>query len=245
MVETNDEWITSRTGVKERRILKGEGLGLSDMCAPAVNELLKKTKTLPNEVDLVICATTTPDMVFPATANIISDKAGIKNAWSFDLNAACSGFVYALASGAQFIETGKYKKVIVIGGDKMSSIVDYQDRSTCILFGDGAGAVVIGRSTSDEVGLLGSEIHSDGTGAKDLWLEVPSCMCPGLIKPEHLGAEAQYPQMNGQRVFKKAVRKMPEVAISLLKQHGFTMDDVSLLIPHQANMRINEFVLKF
>jgi len=160
MVDTTDEWITARTGIKERHILKGEGLGTSDMGAEAVKGLLKKTGTTPDEVDLLICATVTPDMQFPATANIISDKVGIKNAFSFDMNAACSTFIFALITASKYVESGDYKKVIVVGGDKMSSITDYTDRATCVIFGDAAGAVLL-EPTTDEIGIMDHRFYTD------------------------------------------------------------------------------------
>ena len=163
MVETSDEWIMQRVGIKERRILKGEGLGTSDLGAPAVSGLLEKTGTLPEEVDLLICATVTPDMMFPATANVISDKVGIKNAFSFDMNAACSGFLFALQTAAAYVETGRYKKVIVVGADKMSAITDYTDRTTCTLFGDAAGAVLL-EPTYEEHGIMDYIFKTDGSG---------------------------------------------------------------------------------
>src|SRR6202042_842591 len=177
MVDTNDEWITTRTGIKERRILKGEGLGTSDLAVPAVNALLKKRGIGADEIDLIIFCTTTPDRVFPATANILADKIGAKNAWGYDLQAACSGFLYGLATGSQFIESGKHQKVLVVGGDKMSAIVNYKDRATCIIFGDGAGAVLLEPNT-DGYGVLDSILKSDGSGRAFLHQKAGGSMRP-------------------------------------------------------------------
>ena len=241
MIDTTDEWITTRTGVKERRILKGEGLGLSDMCAPAVTALLEKTNTSPDEVDLVICATTTPDMVFPATSNIVCDKVGIKNAFGFDLNAACSGFTYALSVGAQFIETGKYKKVIVIGGDKMSSIIDYQDRTTCIIFGDGCGAALL-EPNEEGFGIIDSILRSDGSGRVHLHQKAG-----GSLKPashETVDAREHFVYQEGKAVFKFAVTNMADVSAEIMEKNGLTGDDIAWLVPHQANKRIIDATAK-
>ncbi|HEY5325967.1 MAG TPA: beta-ketoacyl-ACP synthase 3, partial [Mucilaginibacter sp.] len=177
MVDTNDEWITSRTGIKERRILKGEGLGTSDMAVPAVKALLEKRGIGAEEIDLIIFCTTTPDFVFPATANILADKIGAKNAWGYDLSAACSGFLFGLATGSQFIESGKHKKVLVVGGDKMSSITNYQDRATCIIFGDGCGAVLLEPDDQGN-GIIDSILKSDGSGVAYLYQKAG-----GSVKP--------------------------------------------------------------
>ena len=235
LVNTSDEWIVSRTGVKERRILKGEGLGTSDMASDAVLKLLEKTGTTPDEVDLVICATTTPDLQFPATATIVSDKVGIENAFSFDLNAACSGFIYALTTGATYIESGRYKKVIVIGADKMSSIVDYTDRTTCILFGDAAGAVLL-EPSKDDTGIIDTILKSDGVGRKYLYQKAG-----GSVKPashETIDAREHYVHQEGQMVFKFAVKNMADVAVEIMDKNNLTSDDVDWLVPHQANLRI-------
>ncbi|MBL4655352.1 MAG: ketoacyl-ACP synthase III [Bacteroidia bacterium] len=241
MIDTTDEWITTRTGVKERRILKGEGLGLSDMCAPAVTALLEKTNTSPDEVDLVICATTTPDMVFPATSNIVCDKVGIKNAFGFDLNAACSGFTYALSVGAQFIETKKYKKIIVIGGDKMSSIIDYQDRTTCIIFGDGCGAALL-EPNEEGFGIIDSILRSDGSGRVHLHQKAG-----GSLKPashETVDAREHFVYQEGKAVFKFAVTNMADVSAEIMEKNGLTGDDIAWLVPHQANKRIIDATAK-
>ncbi len=235
MVETTDEWIMQRVGIKERRILKGEGLGTSHLGENAVRGLLEKTKTAPEEIDLLICATVTPDMAFPATANIISDKVGIKNAFSFDLNAACSGFLYALQTGAAYVETGRYKKVIVVGADKMSSITDYTDRATCTLFGDAAGAVLL-EPTEEEYGIMDYIFKADGSGKKYLHLKAG-----GSVKPasyETVAAREHFLYQEGQAVFKFAVSNMADVAAEIMEKNNLKPDDIAWLVPHQANLRI-------
>jgi 3-oxoacyl-[acyl-carrier-protein] synthase III len=235
IVDTSDEWIMQRVGIKERRILKGEGLGSSDLGEQAVRGLLLKTNTLPEEIDLVICSTVTPDMAFPATANIISDKCGIKNAFSFDLNAACSGFLFALQTGAEFVESGRYKKVIVVGADKMSSITDYDDRTTCPLFGDAAGAVLL-EPTSGEFGIIDHVFHTDGSGRKYLHLKAG-----GSVKPashETIEAREHFIYQEGQSVFKFAVVNMADVAAEIMERNNLKSDDIAWLVPHQANLRI-------
>lgn len=237
MVATNDEWIVSRTGIKERRILKGEGLGSSHMGAEAVKGLLAKTNTSPEEIDLLICATTTPDFVFPCTANLICDMVGIRNIGSFDIQAACSGFIYALTLGSQFIETGKYKKVIVVGADKMSAIVDYTDRKTCILFGDGAGAVLLEPDTEGN-GILDSIIKSDGAGYPYLNQKAGGSRYP----PTHETVENRlhYVYQDGAQVFKFAVTNMADIAADIMERNGLNSGNVAWLVPHQANRRIIE-----
>ncbi|MGG7662285.1 beta-ketoacyl-ACP synthase III [Dyadobacter sp. BHUBP1] len=237
MVATNDEWIVSRTGIKERRILKGEGLGSSHMGAEAVKGLLAKSNTSPGEIDLLICATTTPDFVFPCTANLICDMVGIRNIGSFDIQAACSGFIYALTLGSQFIETGKYKKVIVVGADKMSAIVDYTDRKTCILFGDGAGAVLLEPDMSGN-GILDSIIKSDGAGYPYLNQKAGGSRYP----PTHETVENRlhYVYQDGAQVFKFAVTNMADIAADIMERNGLNSDNVAWLVPHQANRRIIE-----
>ena len=235
MVDTSDEWIMQRVGIKERRILKGEGLGSSDMGEQAVLGLLLKTKTLPEEVDLLICSTVTPDMFFPATANIISDKCGIKNAFSFDLNAACSGFLFALQTGAEFVESGRYKKVIVVGADKMSSITDYSDRTTCPLFGDASGAVLL-EPTTEEFGIMDHIFHTDGSGRKYLHLKAG-----GSVKPashDTIEAKEHFIYQEGQSVFKFAVVNMADVAVEIMERNNLKSEDIAWLVPHQANLRI-------
>lgn len=235
MVDTNDEWIKSRTGIEERRILKGEGLGSSDMAAPAVLELCKKRGISPEEIECIICATVTPDMVFPATANIISDKIGAVNAFGFDINAACSGFLYALTTGASFIESGRYKKVVVVGADKMSAIIDYTDRATCIIFGDGAGAVLL-EPNEEGLGVLDSILRSDGSGRNYLHMKAGGSVKPASI--ETVLAREHYAYQEGQAVFKFAVKGMADVSYELMQRNNLTADDIAWLVPHQANLRI-------
>lgn len=235
MVDTNDEWITSRTGIRERHILKGEGMGSSHMGAKAVAGLLEKLNIQPHEVDLLICATTTPDYVFPCTANLICDMVGIRNVGSFDIQAACSGFLYALTIGTQFIETGKYKKVVVVGADKMSAITDYTDRTTCILFGDGAGAVMLEPNT-EGLGVLDSIIKSDGTGQNHLLQKAGGSRYP----PTHETVEKRwhYVYQDGPSVFKFAVKNMADVSAEVMERNHLSGADVAWLVPHQANKRI-------
>ncbi|HPH86161.1 MAG TPA: beta-ketoacyl-ACP synthase III [Ferruginibacter sp.] len=235
MVDTNDEWIRSRTGVEERRILKGEGLGSSDMAVEAVKELCQKTGIPMDEIECLICATVTPDMVFPATANIICDKAGINNAFSFDVGAACSGFLYALTLGSSLIESGRYKKVIVVGVDKMSSIIDYSDRATCIIFGDGAGAVML-EPQADGNGVLDSILKSDGSGRQFLHMKAGGSVKPATV--DTVLAKEHYVYQEGQSVFKFAVKGMADVSFELMERNNLTADDIAWLVPHQANLRI-------
>lgn len=235
IIDTSDEWITTRTGIKERRILKGEGLGTSFMGTKAVEGLLKKTNTNPDDVDLLICATTTPDFVFPATANLICDQVGLKKAYSFDMQAACSGFIYAVTIASQFIETGKHKKVIVVGADKMSSIVDYQDRTTCIIFGDGAAAVLLEPDT-EGYGVIDSILHTDGSGVKHLYQKAGGSRRPPT--QETVAAREHYIYQEGQAVFKFAVTSMADVSAEIMAKNNLSADDVAWLAPHQANKRI-------
>lgn len=235
MVDTNDEWIRTRTGVEERRILKGEGLGSSDMGVEAVKEILRKKNLDPNEIECLICATVTPDMVFPATANIICDKAGIQNAFSFDVGAACSGFLFALTTGASFIESGRYKKVIVVGVDKMSSIVDYSDRATCIIFGDGAGALLL-EATTEDIGIKDSILKSDGSGRQYLHMKAGGSVKPASV--ESVMNKEHYIYQEGQAVFKFAVKGMADVSYELMERNNLSADDIAWLVPHQANLRI-------
>ena len=239
MVDTNDEWITSRTGIKERRILKGEGQGASVMGIEAVNGLLAKTNTKPEEIDLVICATVTGDMVFPDTANLIATGTGIKNAFCFDVNAACSGFLYALTVGAQFIQGGKHKKVIVIGVDKMSSIIDYTDRSICIIFGDGAGAVMLEPDTSGN-GIIDYIHHGDGEGAKYLNIKAGGSRYPATV--DTVMAGEHFGRQDGRPVFKAAVAGMTNVVQEVMAQNNLKTEDIRWLVPHQANIRIIQTV---
>ena len=235
MVETNDEWITTRTGIKERRILKGEGLGTSDMAVPAVNGLLQKRGIAADEIDLIIFCTSTPDRVFPATANILADKIGAKNAWGYDLQATCSGFLFGLATGSQFIESGKYKKVLVVGGDKMSSMIDYTDRATCIIFGDGCGAALL-EPNAEGNGIIDSVLKSDGSGVPFLHQKAGGSMRPA--SHETVDNREHYLYQEGQSVFKFAVTNMAEVAAEVMERNNLTADDIAWLVPHQANKRI-------
>lgn len=235
MVDTNDEWIQSRTGVQERRILKGKDQGTSAMAIPAVKGLLEKTGTDPKDIELVICATVTPDMQFPATANIISDQCGMVNAFSFDLNAACSGFIDALTTASMYIESGRYKKVVVIGADKMSSIIDYTDRATCIIFGDAAGAVLM-EPNDEGYGLIDHRLYTDGSGMVHLHQKAGGSRRPATH--ETVDAREHYVYQEGAAVFKFAVTKMAEVSEEVMERNNLTADDVAYLVPHQANKRI-------
>lgn len=233
IVDTNDEWITTRTGIKERRIMK-DGAS-SDMAAAAVKTLLEKTNTRPEEVDMVIVGTVTPDYPFPSTSNVICDKLGMKNAWGYDLIAACSGFIYGLATGAQFIETGRYKKVIVVGVDKMSSIIDYQDRATCVIFGDGAGAVML-EPNEEGLGVLDFILHADGAGREYLLQPGGGSLHPA--SKETVENRMHYVKQEGKQVFKFAVTNMAEVSARIMEKNNLTSEDVDWLVPHQANLRI-------
>jgi 3-oxoacyl-[acyl-carrier-protein] synthase III len=241
MVDTKDEWIVSRTGIKERRILKGEGLGTSDMGAPAVLQLCERRGIDPSEIDMLLCATTTPDFVFPATANIITDKIGAKNAFGYDIQAACSGFIYALVTGSKFIESGQYKKVVIVGGDKMSSIIDYSDRSTCIIFGDGAGAVLL-EPNADGYGILDSILKSDGSGRVYLHQKAGGSVQPASHKS--VDNKEHFVFQDGQPVFKFAVKGMADVSAEIMERNHLTADDVAWLVPHQANKRIIDATAK-
>ncbi len=235
MVETTDEWITSRTGIKERRILKGENQGVSVMGIEAVKNMLAKTHTDPKEIDLLIFATVTADMTFPATANIVASSIGAVNAFSFDISAACSGFLFALTTGASFIESGRYKKIIIVGGDKMSAIMDYTDRTTCIIFGDGAGCVLL-EPTTENVGVLDSILKSDGSGECYLHMKAGGSRMPA----SHATVESRqhYVYQEGSAVFKFAVTNMAEVSAQLAERNRLKPDDIAWLVPHQANKRI-------
>ncbi len=241
MVNTTDEWIMTRIGIKTRHIIKEENEGASFVGEKAVRQLLEKTNTDPSEVDLLICATVTPDMPFPATANIISDKVGIKNAFSFDLNAGCSGFLYALTTGSQYIETGRYKKVVIVGAEKMSSIVDYTDRATCCIFGDGAGAVML-EPTEDEFGIIDHKLQTDGVGRVHLHQ-----VAGGSQKPashDSVDAREHFIYQEGQPVFKWAVSRMADVSIDVMEDNGIEPEELTWLVPHQANLRIIEAVAR-
>jgi 3-oxoacyl-[acyl-carrier-protein] synthase-3 len=237
LVETSDDWITTRTGIKERRILKGENKGTSHMMEQAIRELLAKTNTDPLEIDMVVSCTTTPDFVFPATGNLVCDMCGLKNAFSYDLNAACSGFLFGLVTGSQFIETGKYKKVIVVGGDKMSSIINYKDRTTCIIFGDGAAAVLLEPDT-EGYGIVDSILRTDGSGAQYLGQKAGGSRRPASI--ETVQNNEHFAYQEGATVFKHAVSNMSQVAVEILDRNKLTADDINWLVPHQANKRIIE-----
>jgi 3-oxoacyl-[acyl-carrier-protein] synthase-3 len=237
LVETSDDWIMTRTGIKERHILKGEGKGTSHMMEIAIKELLAKTNTNPLDVDMVVSCTTTPDFVFPATGNLVCDMCGLKNAFSYDLNAACSGFLFGLVTGSQFIETGKYKKVIVVGGDKMSSIINYKDRTTCIIFGDGAAAVMLEPNT-DGYGIIDSILRTDGSGALYLGQKAGGSRRPASV--ETVTNNEHYAYQEGATVFKHAVSNMSQVSVEILERNHLTADDVNWLAPHQANKRIIE-----
>ncbi|TNF46835.1 MAG: ketoacyl-ACP synthase III [Bacteroidetes bacterium] len=233
IVDTSDEWITTRTGIKERRVMR-DGAS-SDMAAEAVKALLEKKGVDPLEIELVIVATVTPDYPFPSTANVVCDKAGMKNAWGFDLNSACSGFIYALSTGAQFIETGRHKKVLVIGVDKMTSIIDYQDRTTCVIFGDGAGAVLL-EPNEEGNGVLDYILRSDGSGRQYLIQPAGGSACP----PSHQSVEERmhYVKQEGKQVFKFAVTNMADVSAEIMEKNNLSSEDVDWLVPHQANLRI-------
>ena len=235
MVDTSDEWIRSRTGIIERRILNEEGKATSDMAAKAVEELLEKRGIAASEIDLLICATITGDLIFPATANIICDKIGASNAWGFDMGAACSGFLYALETGSKFIETGKHQKVVVIGIDKMSAIIDYQDRNTCIIFGDGGGAVLL-EPNEEGLGIQDSLLRSDGSGRDFLHQKAG-----GSLKPpthESIDAREHYVYQEGKTVFKFAVTNMAQVSYDIMERNNLKSDDINYLLAHQANKRI-------
>jgi 3-oxoacyl-[acyl-carrier-protein] synthase-3 len=235
MVDTNDEWIRTRTGITERRILKEPGKATSDMIVPAVQELCKKRGIDPTEIDCLIVGTVTPDMVFPSTANLVCHKLGATNAWGYDLSAACSGFLFALAQGAALIESGRYKKVVVCGADKMSAIVDYTDRATCIIFGDGAGAVLL-EPTAEQLGVMDSILRTDGSGGQYLHMKAGGSLKPASA--ETVANREHYAYQEGQAVFKFAVKGMADVSAELMEKNNLKAEDISWLVPHQANLRI-------
>lgn len=235
MVDTSDEWITTRTGIKERRILKGEDQGTSVIGIAAVKGLLEKTGTRPEDIDLLICATSTPDMPFPATGNIIATAVGAVNAFSFDLQAGCSGFLFGLNTGAQYIETGRCQKVVVVGADKMSSIIDYQDRTTCIIFGDGGGAVLL-EPSRDGLGVLDALLKSDGVGESFLHMKAGGSRRPATI--DTVSSREHYVYQEGSTVYKFAVKNMADVAVKIMERNQLHSDDIAYLVPHQANKRI-------
>jgi len=235
MVDTSDEWIRTRTGIHERRILKEEGKATSDMAARAILPMLEKKGIDPNEIDIIICATITGDYIFPATANVVADKIGATNAWGYDVSAACSGFLYALQTGAKFIESGTYKKVVVVGVDKMSAIIDYTDRNTCIIFGDGGGCVLL-EPNEEGLGVIDAKLHSDGQGRNFLYQPAGGSLNPPT--KETVEARQHYVYQEGKTVFKFAVTNMAEVSYEVMKRNNLSSDDVDWLVPHQANLRI-------
>jgi len=235
LVNTSDEWIMSRIGIKQRHILKGKGKGTSDMGAKAVDILLDRTNTLPEEVDMLICATLTPDMQTPATANIICDKVGIMNAFSFDVNAACSGFLYALTIAEKFIASGSHKKIVVVGAEKMSSVIDYTDRAVSPIFGDGAGAIML-EPAKEKLGIIDSILCSDGSGGKHLYIKAGGSSTPA--SHETVDAHEHYVYQEGTVIFKAAVLHMADVSISIMKKNNLLVDDLDWFVPHQANIRI-------
>jgi 3-oxoacyl-[acyl-carrier-protein] synthase-3 len=239
MVDTSDEWIMQRVGIKERRILKGEGLASSDMGAEATKKLLAKTGTKPEDIDLVLVATVTPDMAFPSTACLIAEKAGIKNFWGFDISAACSGFLYSLQTASHFIESGQYKKVLLVATDKMSSITDYTDRSSCILFGDAAVAMLL-EPTTEDLGVIDSILQADGSGKDSLYVKAG-----GSLKPAShatVDAKEHYMYQDGKSVFKVAVSKMADVSVAIMAKNNLKPEDLAWFVPHQANLRIIDAV---
>jgi 3-oxoacyl-[acyl-carrier-protein] synthase-3 len=237
MIDTTDDWITTRTGIKQRHIENDPKKATSDMGVEAVKLLCKKRNISPDEIDLLICGTVTPDLVFPATANLICDKIGAKNAWGYDLSAACSGFIYALVTGSQFIETGRYKKVVIVGADMMSRIIDYTDRTTCIIFGDGCGAVLLEPNTED-LGIQDFILHSDGSGAAHLHMKAGGSLNPASM--DTIANKMHYVYQEGAAVFKHAVNNMAEVSAAIMDKNKLTSNDIDWLVPHQANKRIIE-----
>lgn len=240
MMDTNDEWITTRVGIKERRILKEPNTGTSFLAAKAIEDLFSKTGTKPEDIDLVICGTTTPDHIYPSCASMAADKVGIKNALAFDLQAACSGFIVALSTATSFIESGKYKKVLVMGAEKMSSITDYTDRTTAPLFGDGA-AVVLLEPTTEDYGVVDSLIYTDGVGMKHLHIKAGGSAIP--TSKETVEQGLQYTYQEGTNVYKYAVTNMAEVSADIMEKNGLSNEDVAWLVPHQANLRIIDAVV--
>lgn len=241
IVDTTEEWIMTRVGIKERRVLKGEGKGTSYMGIRAVNELLEKTKIDPDDVEVVLCATTTPDYPFPTTASLVAYNCGLKNAFTFDLQGACAGFLYALETGANYIRSGRYKKVIVVAGDKMTSITNYEDRSTCPLFGDACAAVML-EPTTEEIGVIDTILHTDGVGFQNLHMTAGGSAYPSTH--ETVDQRQHYVYQEGKVVFKYAVSNMADAAVSLMERNHLTKDDVNWFVPHQANLRIIDAVAK-
>ncbi len=236
MVDTNDEWILSRTGIKERRILKGEGLATSDMAVEAVNELLRKRGITANDLDLIIFCTVTADKIFPSSACILADKIGAKNAFGYDLAAACSGFLFGLETATRFIESGRYKNVLLVGGDKMSSIIDYTDRNTCIIFGDGLGCVLLEPTEEENIGIIDSVLKIDGSGRNYLYQKAGGSQYPPTH--ESIDAREHFVYQDGKTVFKFAVTGMADVSAQIMERNNLTADDIAWLVPHQANLRI-------
>jgi 3-oxoacyl-[acyl-carrier-protein] synthase III len=235
MVDTTDEWIQQRVGIRERHIVE-KGVATSHLATAAAQQLLQKTRTKPEEIDLIIVATVTPDMFFPATACLVQDRIGATRAWGFDLSGACSGFVYALTVGAQFVAAGTHKKVLVIGSDVMTSILDYQDRNTCVLFGDGAGAVLLEAAQSEREGIIDFVHDVDGSGGQYLYMPGGGSLNPS--SHETIDQKMHCVHQDGKQVFKYAVRRMAEIACELLERNGYSHRDVALVVPHQANLRI-------
>jgi 3-oxoacyl-[acyl-carrier-protein] synthase-3 len=235
IIDTSDEWITSRTGIKQRHLENNPERGTSDMCVEAVKLLCKKRGISPEEIDLLICGTVTPDLVFPSTSNLICAKIGAKNSWGFDLSAACSGFLYALSTGSQFIETGRYKKVVIVGADMMSRIIDYTDRTTCVIFGDGAGAVLL-EPTTEDLGIIDFELHADGNGVEHLHMKAGGSLRPA--SHETVDNKMHFVYQEGQSVFKHAVYSMAEVSANIMKKNNLQAENIQWLAAHQANKRI-------
>lgn len=240
MMDTNDEWITTRVGIKERRILKEPNVGTSYMAAKAIEDLFAKTGTKPEEIDLIICGTTTPDHIYPSCASMAAEKVGIKNALAFDLQAACSGFIVALSTATSFVESGKYKKVLVMGAEKMSSITDYSDRTTAPLFGDGAGVVLL-EPTTEEIGVVDSMIYTDGVGYKHLHIKAGGSAMP--TTKDTVAQNLHYTYQEGQNVYKYAVTNMAEVSANIMERNNLSSEDIAWLVPHQANLRIIDAVV--
>ena len=235
VVETSDEWIRTRTGIRERHYVE-PGMAASHMATEAARQLLESKKVAPEEIDLIVVGTVTPDMMFPATACLVQNNLGAKNAWGFDLSAACSGFVYSLAVGAQFVGAGTHKKALVIGSDVMSAILDFKDRATCVLFGDAAGAVLVEPAQSDSEGIIDFMCDIDGSGGCQLYMPGGGSLHPA--SPETVDKRMHYVHQAGQQVFKYAVRRMSDVSAELLERNGLSGKDVALVVPHQANLRI-------
>ncbi len=235
LLDTSDEWIRDRSGISERRIVS-KGQANSDLSVKAIENALRRREVHPEELDLIIVATVTPDMMFPSTACIVQEKIGAKNAWSFDLSGACSGFLYAMATGAQFVQTGIHKKVLVVGTDVMSSILNFEDRTTCVLFGDGAGAILLEPTQEEDIGILDFMLHSDGAGGKFLYMPAGGSLHPATH--ETVDKKMHYVHQDGRNVFKFAVKRITEVCTDILERNGYTSDDVTLYVPHQANIRI-------